>query len=473
MENLKVSIVIPVYNGAAYIGEAIESVLEQTYQNYELILVDDASTDRSMEVIAEFDDSRIIYIRNESNQGSNVTRNTGIKAATGDLISFLDQDDFFHPEKLQAHIDYYKRNPEVCFTYNSRFELEYGSRDIRSIWRPPHTLTPADFLLSFPIAPSDMVFKRDWADRMGLLVDRVHFYGGEYVLLGRLYIQGCVFGHVDRALNYRRRHPGRVIRDINKGLESELAAQDIVFADPDCPEEILDLKHLARAHAYLGWGYLALFQGETRAGQEYWQKAVDLNPQLVSEEPCSLLEHIVYHSVEDKSNKPEVVVSGIFSQLPTDLDWLQPKLDWAIGRSYLIKGFRAVIWGGEGSGAEEIMKANSYGATVENSLIQMITDELANFEHEFGFESTQPVLGRLSNMMSLAGTNGSASSFEGNFYLNRAFDRYRSGMESQVPYLVFTAFRHNPELLSNRGASSILVRSILKSVGLLRNNTSP
>ena len=103
MENLKFSIIIPVYNQAKFIGETIKSVLDQTYSNYELIIVNDGSTDNSKGIVSSFKDPHIHYLELERNKGEQAARNAGIRASEGDLIAHLDADDLFHPqiERLQ------------------------------------------------------------------------------------------------------------------------------------------------------------------------------------------------------------------------------------------------------------------------------------------------------------------------------------------------------------------------------------
>jgi glycosyltransferase involved in cell wall biosynthesis len=101
----KVSVVIPTYNRAHVVGRAIGSVLAQTYQDFEVIVVDDASTDDTEEVVKRFNDSRIRYLRHEKNLGGAVARNTGIKAAHGEYLAFLDSDDEWLPEKLERQME--------------------------------------------------------------------------------------------------------------------------------------------------------------------------------------------------------------------------------------------------------------------------------------------------------------------------------------------------------------------------------
>lgn len=106
-----VSIIMPSYNTAAYISESIRSVIAQTYSDWELLIVDDCSTDNTDAVIAPFlRDSRVHYLKNEKNSGAAISRNRALREAKGKWIAFLDSDDLWHPEKLTRQISYMKDN---------------------------------------------------------------------------------------------------------------------------------------------------------------------------------------------------------------------------------------------------------------------------------------------------------------------------------------------------------------------------
>ncbi len=102
---IKISVVIPTYNRAGVLPRAIDSVLNQTYDNYEIVIADDGSTDNTREVVQSYEFDRINYIRHESNKGQNVTRNTGITNAKGKYISYLDSDDVLFKNHLKVVVD--------------------------------------------------------------------------------------------------------------------------------------------------------------------------------------------------------------------------------------------------------------------------------------------------------------------------------------------------------------------------------
>ena len=111
-----ISVIIPTYNREKSIERAARSVLNQTYHDIELIIVDDCSTDDTENVVKSFDDFRVRYIRHEKNQGACVARNTGIDAAKGEYIAFQDSDDSWRPEKLEKQLALMQKyNADICF----------------------------------------------------------------------------------------------------------------------------------------------------------------------------------------------------------------------------------------------------------------------------------------------------------------------------------------------------------------------
>lgn len=124
MESFMISIITPSYNSSNYIAKTIESVINQSYAGWELIIVDDCSIDNSVEIINSYiiQDSRIRLIQLDKNFGAAVARNTGIENAKGQFIAFLDSDDFWHPEKLEKQLKYFEKyDVDVVFSEYYRF----------------------------------------------------------------------------------------------------------------------------------------------------------------------------------------------------------------------------------------------------------------------------------------------------------------------------------------------------------------
>lgn len=121
MNNL-VSIITPSYNTAKYIGQTIESVLNQTYTNWEMIIVDDCSTDNTEEIVLQYKDDRIKFFKNQKNLGAALSRNFALQLAKGDWIAFLDSDDLWDKKKLEKQIGFMKKN-KYLFSYTNYREI--------------------------------------------------------------------------------------------------------------------------------------------------------------------------------------------------------------------------------------------------------------------------------------------------------------------------------------------------------------
>jgi glycosyltransferase involved in cell wall biosynthesis len=123
MSDPTVSIVMPTYNAAKFIHQTIQSVLNQTFTDFELLILDDGSSDRSLEIANQYALSdRRIQVFSHPNQGVSATRNRGIKLAKGNLIAFLDADDIWFPDKLAAHVAHFQANPNLAVSF-SRVEF--------------------------------------------------------------------------------------------------------------------------------------------------------------------------------------------------------------------------------------------------------------------------------------------------------------------------------------------------------------
>lgn len=136
-----VSIITPAYNSEKFIADTIMSVLNQTYQNWEMIVVDDYSTDKTAEIVLSFqkEDSRIKYIKNESNRGAAFSRNVALQNAKGKWIAFLDSDDVWCPEKLEKQIEFMNRN-NYHFSYTNYCEIDEHSKEMGMLISGPKVI---------------------------------------------------------------------------------------------------------------------------------------------------------------------------------------------------------------------------------------------------------------------------------------------------------------------------------------------
>ncbi len=155
-----VSIIMPNYNGSLNLKETILSVISQTYTNWELIIVDDNSSDNSIEIINEFmeKDSRILLFKNKKNEGAAKSRNVALLAAKGKYIAFLDSDDLWMPEKLEKQINFMKIN-NYHFSYTQYEKIDENSNKLGKWATGPKKVTKHKF------------FQYDWVGCLTVIYD--------------------------------------------------------------------------------------------------------------------------------------------------------------------------------------------------------------------------------------------------------------------------------------------------------------
>ncbi|MEH2046102.1 glycosyltransferase family 2 protein [Nostoc sp.] len=143
----KVSVIIPVYGVEKYIAATVQSVLEQTYTNFELLIIDDASLDRSINICQQFTDPRIKIIH-QANRGVSGARNTGIRHAQGEYLAFLDGDDLWLPEKLEKQIAHLENSPAVGVSFSRSAFIDEAGQALGTYQMPKLKEITSSYLLS-------------------------------------------------------------------------------------------------------------------------------------------------------------------------------------------------------------------------------------------------------------------------------------------------------------------------------------
>jgi len=162
-----VSIITPCYNGEKYVAQTIESVLNQTYENFEMIIVDDISTDKSVEIIKEYinKDSRIKLIELTEKQGASGARNTALREAKGKYIAFLDSDDLWEKDKLEKQIKFMQEN-NVDFSYTDYAYIDNEGKDLDMVRICPKKTTYFSMLIGDSIGCLTVMYD---ASKCGLI----------------------------------------------------------------------------------------------------------------------------------------------------------------------------------------------------------------------------------------------------------------------------------------------------------------
>lgn len=207
-----VSVVIPVYNRGKFVRETINSVLRQTYNDFEVIAVDDGSKDDSLAVLNSFGDCiTVLQHPNGENRGQSAAINLGLERARGRYVAVLDSDDLWMPEKLSVLIEYLETHPEIGLVYSNGQWVDEGGNSKGVIYRSNHVETSdasAVLLNCYFALPSNSVIRREAFEKAGgfdetLRTAQDHDMAVRIAEVARL-------AYVDRVLWAYRRHPASV-----------------------------------------------------------------------------------------------------------------------------------------------------------------------------------------------------------------------------------------------------------------------
>ena len=215
---MKVSVVIPAYNSASFLETTITSVMRQTYQDVEIIVVDDGSTDRTAAVMARFSGvCRYIY---QDHAGSSAARNRGIENSVGELVAFLDADDAWLPRKLEEQVGLLARHPDVGLVETGSFLCDEQLRSVRYL--PPARLRGRVFeamLVDSKVpSTSTVLVRRTCLDQAGGF-DPKYRNVQDYDLWLRL-ARCCRFDYLEEGFAYQRVHAGHSLKDGRSMLDA-------------------------------------------------------------------------------------------------------------------------------------------------------------------------------------------------------------------------------------------------------------
>jgi len=280
----KVSVIIPTHNRKEYLRAAIESVLAQTYKNIEIIVVDDGSTDGTIEVANAYS-NKIRYFLQE-NLGASVARNFGVSKAAGNFIAFLDDDDLFLEHKLEKQLAIINDQPEIALVASQAYLVDKdGQIDYNSLVfdRNSTGIVPFEEIIITPhtsIAPSSCLFRRSIFDEIGLFDPAIRF-GEDWDLIIRSARNHKIY-YINQPLLCMRVHQQNRMTDyVLDNQKAFLAFQDhLRVIEKSLPllrknENLLKQKALSMIYGEMAINYIA--NGNDEEGKVHFEKARNFN----------------------------------------------------------------------------------------------------------------------------------------------------------------------------------------------------
>lgn len=273
----QVSLIIPAYNGERYISAALESILNQTYRDFEIIVVNDGSTDGTVDVL-ECYRSQIHWI-NQTNQGVAAARNQGLSVAQGEWVAFLDQDDVLLPDKLAVQINCFEQSPELSIVHSGWRLVDAAGKRLAEIepWREAPVLDAVTWIRRMPVLLSAMLFRRTALMQVNGL-DTQFKQACDVDLMQRLVLAQCQSQWVKQITVLYRQH------DRNDSLNTLVqaaecwAVREQFFARTDLPPSIRQVERESRYYTLVWIAWRLYFTGYTDQMVFYLQRALRYSP---------------------------------------------------------------------------------------------------------------------------------------------------------------------------------------------------
>lgn len=218
-----VSVLMPIYNTAPYLREAMDSMLSQTFTDFELIVLDDGSPDNAEEILDTYDDPRIVRYKGEENQGLSNVLNIGTEMARGEFIARMDSDDVSLPERLQIQVRYLEQHPEIDLV-SAGMRL-FGAMEEAWIREQNPEKVKINALFHSPVLHASSMWRKDSFERNGLRFRQEMVPAEDYDLWTRALAKGLKLVNIPDVLYQYRLHPSQATLQKDKTSEKSRVVQ--------------------------------------------------------------------------------------------------------------------------------------------------------------------------------------------------------------------------------------------------------
>lgn len=318
-----VSILTATYNRPTLLPEAIDSMLAQTYDNWEMLVLDDGSEPSVEPIVNVYSDPRVRYVRLE-HVGLPAARNQGLELAVGNYIGFLDDDDLYHPHKLASEIAFFHSHPEIELVGSGYRLVNNDGTTLHNYkpWQRIPVISGSDILYGVPLIPCSVLIARRSIEKLGHWFDPAfdRGVGDDTDFFTRLFLAGARFEWLKEiTCDYRRLHERSGV-----GLLDSWHAQsrvlDKAFQSPGLSPEVIAQRNSVYLNFQLKYAWAAYAVGAIQAGQRFLLQALLWEPRLADDKADLLWESLTTFSgnrlfVEDSQS----FIDSVLARLPAPL----------------------------------------------------------------------------------------------------------------------------------------------------------
>jgi glycosyltransferase involved in cell wall biosynthesis len=463
-----VSVVIPTYNRSKLLRMAVDSVLAQTYPHIEVIVVDDGSTDDTAEVMAQYA-GRVTYLR-QANEGVAAARNGGIRAASGDYVTCLDDDDLILPTKIERQVQVLASRPGVGLVHCRFYFADEDGNYLHKVGLLPegevlHKLVHSNFVwASAPLIP------RRCFDQVGLFDEEIPSVVADWDMWLRIAQAGFPFACVQEPLGAYRIHSDGMMSNVAELEHGIFAVLEKVFSNSHVPAEVTALKEEAYGSIRFWVGCRYYDAGQWDDGRRNLATALALRPHLLGQ-PEELLRLICNHALSPRVGAPLQFITGVLDHLPACADDLQRYRSRLLSRVYTGLAMRDYGLGDIVGAKRQFAEAIALDPTISEQ-----TKDFARLLRHYALHlpiSTPTVYvdTALQNLPAEAQRLGRVRArVLSDVRVKLAYQDYLTGQWELAIRRILTALRYRPLLLGKRGVVSIFLRSLL---GLMTGEHSP
>ncbi len=461
-ENPLVSVVIPAYNQADLLQLTIESVLNQTYPNIEIIVVNDGSKDHTADVLKKYED-RIIGI-NQENQGGNRAQFTGGNAANGTYITFIDHDDLMLPTKIEKQVTLLEKDPRFNVVHCGYYRIDIDGNILDKV-----TFLPSGDILkdlvsgNFIWSGAPLMRRAQVKDNLFLLESDV--WTGDTDFWMRLASTGNLFACIQEPLGKKRILDGTMMANIAKLEKGSFDVLDRNYSNPQLPDDVKALKNQAYGNTYF-WLSCRYYQAEQwNDAQRTFLKAVTFHPVLIDP-----VKNFFNHIQEEALSAVRLIdpihfVNNLFDHLPTSYCGLRQDRQQMLSIIHMGLSLRSYAKNNIAEAQQQIQESLK--------LSRNKAEEAATFAELLSFYAMRLPIDDPIEFSSMVFNNlppeakhlkGGQSQVDSNIHITQAFLDYSVNEYQAVVQNVLKGVTKVPAWLINRGVVSILMKSVVASL---------
>lgn len=326
----RVSVIIPSYNSAFCVSDAINSALNQKFDDIEIIVVDDGSTDSTQDVLQKYRSASVRVI-SQVNKGLLGARRTGILESSAPLLYFLDADDALLPGSLHLLFSILDSHPEIGLVTGGTEYVDSDGRKLGLNISRPKGLDVDNLLLNNPITVSGVMVRRHWFDMVGGFdTRRIYDPTGDWDLWLRLAYAGCKIEWVEKPIVAYRIHPSQMTQDPGRMRDAMFLVLDKFYTNDKIPKRLEDLKPKAYGNVFVKSACRYFLAGMMDKGMDDFSQAIRTDPSLCKDESKELMDMLIGWAQSAQSKDPVVYLENIKHALPDYLKQLEKPLKKAI-----------------------------------------------------------------------------------------------------------------------------------------------